>query len=497
MIGEVENRVTYSKYQDAIFDTVMTTDKNIVVNATAGSGKTFTAVEIANLIPASKQTIFVAFNKSIVEELTLKLPPHITASTVHSLGMQILTKFYKARLVLNEFKTFRFAEKYLRDLERQEKFVKMFRYMEMIDKLRMTLREPTEKNIFELSIYYDIDVFPEDTENIANIMEDMKVYNTFLGNDNNVIDYVDMIHLPVTQKRLRLPEFDYTIIDELQDLNKCQREFIKRLIGDKGRFIGLGDDYQCIYSFLGADPDSFNAFTKIPNTIELPLSISYRCAKNIVKEAQVICKTIEPREDAPDGMVRAGEFKEIKEGDFVLCRNNRPLMFAYLALLKDGIKCTIKGKDIERGLIGLIQKHKRKPVDVTIEKMDEELAALRVKLRAKGVSKPNNHPKYILLEEKVNTIKMIIEFKAFAMTDQVISFLEEVFSDDDREGVQLMTIHKSKGLEATNVFFIEIFEGKRLLPSPLAVQAWEIEQERNLYFVAVTRAKEQFISLAL
>lgn len=489
--------VTYSKYQEAIFDTVMTTNKNIVVNATAGSGKTFTAVEIANLIPVSKQTIFVAFNKSIVEELATKLPPNIEASTLHSLGMNILMKFYKARLILNEFKTFRFSEKYLKKLEPKEKFVKMYRYKEIIDKLRMTLTEPTENNIFDVSMYYDIEVYPEDTWNIMHIMEDMKVYNMFLGGGNNVIDYVDMIHLPVTQQRLKLPQYDYTIIDELQDLNKCQREFVKRLIGDKGRFIGLGDDYQCIYSFLGADPDSFVAFTQIKNTLELPLSISYRCGKNIVKEAQRICKTIEPHKDAVEGEVRSGEFDEIQEGDFVLCRNNRPLMYAYLRLIQQGIKCTIKGKDIEQGLINMIAKWRNKSVSVCLDKMDETLATVKVKLQNKGVSKPTNHPKYILVEEKVNTIKMIIKFKGFGMTDQVIKFLEGIFSDDNRDGVQLMTIHKSKGLEAKNVFLIDIFEGKRLLPSPMAIHAWEREQERNLYFVAVTRAKEQFVFLTL
>ena len=68
-MSEVIEKVEYSTYQNAIFDTILATNKNIVVNATAGSGKTFTAVEISQLVPASKNVAFLAFNKSIVEEL--------------------------------------------------------------------------------------------------------------------------------------------------------------------------------------------------------------------------------------------------------------------------------------------------------------------------------------------------------------------------------------------------------------------------------------------
>ncbi len=489
-------KITYSIYQEAIFDTVLTTNKNIVVNATAGSGKTFTAVEISQLIPANKEAAFLAFNKSIVEELSMKLAPHIKCTTLHSLGMQILMGFYKARLIVNEFKTFRFSEKYVKHLERKEKFRKQFLYRDALDKLRMTMAPITDSSIMKISDYYDLMLEEEDIPNIVAILEDMKVYNYFLGAENNIIDYVDMIYLPVTQERLKLPKYDFTIIDELQDLNKCQQEFVKKLIGQKGRFIGLGDDYQCIYSFLGADSGSFKSFAALPNTVELPLSISYRCAKNIVKEAQNICKTIEPAKNAIEGKVRSGNFDEVEEGDFVLCRNNRPLISAYFQLIQRGLKCTIRGKDIEQGLVNLIIKSKNKSTEAGIQRLNEDLAVKAMKLKDKGVSKPTNNASYVMLLEKVNTIKMIIEFKKFGMMDQVINFIEEIFNDD-REGVQLMTIHKSKGLESTKVFLIEVFEGKRLIPSQYAIQLWELEQEQNLLFVATTRAKEELIFLTL
>src|SRR5690606_41159074 len=55
----------------------------------------------------------------------------------------------------------------------------------------------------------------------------------------------------------------------------------------------IGDRNQSIYSFRGADPHAFEHFLENPNTIELPLSVSYRCAKSIVREARLIYKDVE------------------------------------------------------------------------------------------------------------------------------------------------------------------------------------------------------------
>lgn len=494
---EEKTKIQYSEFQEDIFNTVMTTNRNIVVKATAGSGKTFTTIEISKLIPSNKSCIFVAFNKSIVEELQLKLPPNIECCTVHSKGMSVLTSFFKTHLKLNEFKSFRFSEKYLKDLDRKEKFIKMFKYADILNKVRLTLQEITSEMIIEICVYYDIDIEGKDIDNLINISEDMSLYNYFLGSENNIIDYTDMIHLPVVQTRIKLNQYDYVIVDELQDLNKCQREFIKRIIKPGGRFIGVGDDFQCIYSFLGADPGSFKSFSELPNTIQLPLSISYRCSKAVVKEAKKICPDIHSHNQAIKGEVRKGDFDEVQEGDFILCRNNRPLIYAYFKMIQRGLKCVIRGKDIEKGLVDLIIKVKSKDVSTGMEYLNSKLALKQMELKEKGISKPTGHPSFLLLKEKVLTIQVIINFKKFGLMDQVISFIEEVFSDDSKEGVQLMTVHKSKGLEAESVFFIETFEGKKLIPSIYATKEWELEQEKNLMFVAITRAKNKFIYLAL
>jgi len=63
-----------------------------------------------------------------------------------------------------------------------------------------------------------------------------------------------------------------------------------------------------------------------------------------------------------------------------------------------------------------------------------------------------------------------------------------IFSDDTR-GIVLSTIHKSKGLENDRVFFLL----PELLPSRFATMDWQLEQEENLRYVAITRAKKELV----
>jgi len=69
----------------------------------------------------------------------------------------------------------------------------------------------------------------------------------------------------------------------------------------------------------------------------------------------------------------------------------------------------------------------------------------------------------------------------------VVRKIEQIFTDDKgRPGILLSSIHRAKGLEASHVFFL-MPEGAEC-PHPMAKSAWQVEQEWNLRYVAVTRA---------
>ena len=93
------------------------------------------------------------------------------------------------------------------------------------------------------------------------------------------------------------------------------------------------------------------------------------------------------------------------------------------------------------------------------------------------------------LLEKCDIIRFILN-KVNKLSD-LIPKLHEIFHED-KKATRLMTIHRAKGLECERVFFIERYNDTILCPSKYATKDWEIIQEKNLLFVAYTRAKSEF-----
>ena len=60
-----------------------------------------------------------------------------------------------------------------------------------------------------------------------------------------------------------------------------------------------------------------------------------------------------------------------------------------------------------------------------------------------------------------------------------------MFSEEEKDGIELSTIHRAKGLEADNVFII----CPSLIPSKLAKLPWQVEEEKHLQYVMCTRPK--------
>ena len=79
-----------------------------------------------------------------------------------------------------------------------------------------------------------------------------------------------------------------------------------------------------------------------------------------------------------------------------------------------------------------------------------------------------------------------------ANVQQLKDMIANIFSDDV-QGIMLSTIHKAKGLENENVYFL----CPELIPSKFATQPWELEQEENLRYVAITRAKQKLVYVSV
>ena len=101
-------KLTPSTFQKEIFEFVKTGTGNAVINAVAGSGKTTTIISSLRFIPTDKSVIFLAFNKSIVQEIQQKVPTNVVVKTFHSLGASSIFKSYRDKSKLDENKIYDF-----------------------------------------------------------------------------------------------------------------------------------------------------------------------------------------------------------------------------------------------------------------------------------------------------------------------------------------------------------------------------------------------------
>lgn len=344
-----------------------------------------------------------------------------------------------------------------------------------------------------------------DTYNIVPLVNEIQVVNELLkdaylldyddtdakGNIN--IDYTDMLVIPLSYRRY-IPTFKIVFVDECQDLSTAQRELM--LAAAKGgRFIAVGDRRQAINGFCGADCQSFDKIASQNNTIELPLSVNYRCGREIIKLAQEIVPEIQACERAEDGIVRTIDkltLSDFHPNDMVLCRTSAPLVVMCLKLIKKGITAVVKGRDIASGLISLIDKSKARTIkgfESWVDTEKNKLARDIAKKEGLTDSEARETGRFVAFCDRVDCILAIGE--NVSSLEGVKNTINTIFNDSNLpNAITFSTCHKSKGLESNRVMI--------LLPHKLPLtwkgqQDWEYEQEMNLKYVAITRAKEELI----
>lgn len=495
------NRIEYtpSRYQQAIYDYIEHESGNLVVEAAAGSGKTTTLVKCVTLIPNDKRILLCAFNKDIVGELKKKTSDleNVTVMTLHGLGLKMLTNNYPTiHPVPNGFKYDSYIKNNLRELSSLDtRRLGRSMYCRYVDNIKKYVDYgryymcQTERDLDFIEDRYDIETI-RDEKSIA--LEVMEWGKTELED----IDFVDMIWFPhVLNLQPHGLQFDYIMVDECQDMNRAERELILKCRKMGTRLVSVGDSNQMLYSFAGGDPDSFNALKSIPNTKCLPLSISYRCPKNVVDFAKKLVPSIEANEaNTNEGKVLYNvSLDDVMPGDMVLCRNNAPLIQVYNEFLKLGKKAFIRGKDIGSNLKNLVKSTKQEKINLDCRedglfvRLYDDLFVTRNKLMEKLSIDAATAMKSPIIDAKLDMIKALeVLSEGLATTDELIAKIDEIFPKRDKsEGIALSTVHKAKGLEANNVFVV----CRSLMPSKSAKKDWEVQQEHNLMYVAYTRAK--------
>jgi DNA helicase-2/ATP-dependent DNA helicase PcrA len=477
-----------TKEQIDFYTKLQHTTSNIVLSARAGTGKTTSLVKAMSLLSQDGKKLFIAYNKHIVEELKKRLPDDVKVSTCHAIGFAALKRKY-GNFDMDEYKMHKIFDKKAakwRQLKLAEDLnVDWFgRYktdmITLINLSRSTLsleKKYIEKLIesYDLNLNYSVDV-----------KRCLEILSTAYE-DTSCFDFTDMIYMAAIDPSVYLLKYDYVFVDESQDLSKAQQVIFKKsLKKDTGRFVAVGDPYQSLYGFGGAMVDSFNWFAKQPNTIQLPLTVSFRCAKNIIKHAQTLVPDINAMADAIDGIVRedGDVVEEVQQGDWVLSRKTAPLLKLFFQLLVKNKKATIKGKDIGENLVKQASKYK------TIGQLQagllNDLENCKTDLLKQKITDYESHPKYQYLLDNKNILTLLC--KIVKDIDELKQKINSIFTENTEDTIVLSTVHKSKGLEAERVFIIQ----PQFLPMPTPI-GWQWQQEKNLKYVAITRAKKELI----
>lgn len=469
IVKEPRKVCNWSDYQKAIFNDIATGVGNTHVEALAGSGKTSTIVEGFYYVPKGKTTLMCAFNKSIQTELETRAPDSIEVKTIHAIGYAACRRaFPKIGQPDN-----RKLEGYIKADrgEDQETYEVRSNLAKAISLSKAYLAESAEE-IDLIMDKHDVDVCDDPRDNfISSVIKIMKACKA----DTNRVDFDDMVWMPNVHS-LELNKYDMVFIDEAQDLNISQINLALNSVESNGRIITVADRNQAIYSFRGADSNAVQNIIDRCKSKTFPLSVTYRCAKNIVEIAQTIVPTIESATNAIDGLVETISENKIEEmakpGDFILSRTNAPLLKWCLALLKAGMPANIQGKDLGKTLSAMIKKSGKKDVDSFLSWLDDWRD-----VEVERLTKANRDSS--LIEDKAECFKVLCD--GTRSLDDVRNNIDRLFHDgDDKDRVILSTIHKSKGLERDRVFVLS-----------KTFKLHKNVEENNIYYVAITRAKNQ------
>jgi superfamily I DNA/RNA helicase len=492
----------WSPQQKAFLDWAVNGSGSCVLVAKAGAGKTTVLLEAGRQMPG--QVAYMAYNRKIVDETKAKLLKmkvdwkKVLANTAHGFGMGAYRKM-RPEVQVNEYKVRDIVELLLPRTHYLAAYSsEVVKLVSLAKQQAMGLAgSPPNDTHTWLEIAEHFDVFDEEDgpapkEEVIAIAQDVLRKSSA---DFDVIDFDDMIYMPLLH-RARFWPYDVIMVDEAQDTNPARRALIRAMLKKGGRVIAVGDPNQAIYGFTGADADSLDLIAKDFNCKQLPLTVSYRCPQAVVKFAQQWVPDIEAAQTAPEGSVATSTMEDfLKRNDLngeaaVLCRTNKPLVSLAFRLIRQRVACRIEGRDIAAKIQKLITRWKVKSLDALENKLDIYLARETTKLLA-----GRKESQLAVLEDSVETVRVILDQcrKEGKLTiEDAVAYVDQLFSDNVSGVLVLSSIHKSKGREWQRVYWLD---RAGTCPNKWARQAWQQDQERNLMYVAATRAQSELVDL--
>lgn len=492
-----------SQQQRAFFDFAENGDGHCALEACAGSGKSTTLVKA---VPRIQGTKFMgAFNKAIADELGHKIRAEdptahtVTTATMHSAGFTAWRqKHPKSQLVPSK------TRKLCREIVGQARNANWEGCIDyacdMVGFAQLAglgLTEPrdlkNDKLWQKVSSHFDADrALPQGRTERSGIQLAQRLMERSLEACPEAVTYDEMLYAPI-HFGCRMTRYDNVLIDEAQDSSVPRIELAARMLADDGRLFAVGDRFQSIYGFAGADASAMeNIIDRFGCTV-LPLSVSFRCPQAVVWFAQQFVQLhIEASTDAPLGVSRrttdpAWMTKEkLRQTDAILCRFNAPLVSLAFTLLRSGIPCRMAGRaDLGAGLKKLARRWDSRTLDGLDTRLQDWLGdELRI---ATLRDKPDRAESARDLVETMRILMDRCREQRQHNVDDLVAEIERLFAAPDQPSLILSSIHRAKGKEWQRVFWLQ------QVSSRYARQEWQQRQETNLNYVAATRAKQELV----
>lgn len=484
--------------QVAIMQCVSAEKCNIVVVARAGTGKTTTLQYGALLAPERDRermhyTVFGRRNKAQGEEKFRG--SGVTCATINSTVLQIL-RLQRGRIDIHDEK----HKNKIRDImyPRCNKDYKVFQSLkELVSQaMQQYLIEPGDtrrQGLLKLADHHGWttgDAFYKALDMVDTAIDEM-------ARVHKIMTFDESLYIAAKEGLGLIGEGGTLLVDEAQDLNPVQHQLVINTARNGCRVVLIGDPQQAIFGFRGSTSNSIAVLTEklkeFGEIKEFQLSVTHRCPPEVIDWAQHYCPGItssKQRGNSDRRTITARELEGVcKPGTMVLCRVNSLLVPYAYDLAAKGKKVCILGRDVVKRLDGIITDISYLGVNNWESAVSQWGDQKRRELLANAREGENVERRLGMINEDENLLYNLVKVKCdgFAEAEkQARMALDWLFTDEPSgDAVVFSSIHKAKGLEAENVVIV----GGELLPMRRKfMQPWEVEEERNLTYVALTRS---------
>lgn len=474
--------MVWSAEQEAIFNHFRSVQRNAVVRARAGTGKT-TTIKAAFSHAPEQSMLYAVFNKKNQKEAEAAIvDPRVEIKTLHALGFMFIKQMWPTAKPDDSVE----LERVKSACGVQAPDAALSAVNRLVGFAKNMFVQPSAADLIDLCEDRGIDC--QDFEDLGwtlsklaacalNVLELSKEQDP-----EGRISFNDMVWLPVACNWVHA-WYELVCIDEAQDMNLPQLLMARRACHEGGRVIVVGDDRQAIYGFRGAAQDGLAMMVKELDAVELSLTITYRCPKSVVELAAKLVPDYRAAESAPNGTIAyMGSSilaRSVEVGDAILSRANAPLMPICLQLLRAGVPARIEGREIGKQLLGIVRSLKAKSVPHFIARLN----VWGQKQRNRVKSSPHAEARCGVIDDQVSVLIAVAE--GVRSVSEIEARLLELFQDSDgftKPAVVLSSVHKAKGLEWNRVHLLS----KTFKPGAEG-------EEANIYYVALTRAKQTLV----